>query len=650
VLRFLVVILTLACGALVSPALAANPIQTENTQAGTTAWYVPQAPPPAVEGYVSELSVLPGQTLRLHVSTEPAARYRVEVYRLGWYGGLGGRLIACAPGCASDELGASRTAPSPDGNGEVAAGWPVTDELLIPADAVSGYYVANLVLTSGPYRGSASTIFFVVRSSRRSPILVQVPVNTWEAYNEWGGKSLYEFNSTGGTPANRVSFDRPIAPKGQWPIVWEVPFVRFLEREGYDVSYQTDVDTHLRPAELLQHRLVMTSGHDEYWSKEMRDAFDSARDQGTNLGFMGANNGYWQIRYEDGARTIVGYKSAADPNPDPALKTVLFRDLVPGRPECQLEGVQHQGGFRHATDADLDYSVNPAALGDAWFANTGLDASSVLHDLVGREWDTVPPIPPAGCSPPTLTVLFRYSGPSGDAAAVRYVAPSGARVFASGSLQFAWGLDTFATEEQGHAFPPDPRVQQFARNVLADLTRPAPVPPAPTIAAGRVQIRFAEPDPRVTTITVFRHTGAAPFLPADPGAVQVCRAPPASPCSEPEPPGHETYLYAAVATDEWADSSPAYAAPLVIPDTPPRVKLTGPLRPRAGAGVAFRAAATDRDGDALSYSWRIDGRSARVRSAVVKARLRVGVHRITVAVADGHGVTTRAGVTVRARR
>ena len=173
------------------------------------------------------------------MSTSPAARYRVEVYRVGWYGGAGGRLVGCVPGCGSDEQGAAQPHPGPDGNGETVAGWPLTDELQLPGDAVSGYFVANLVLTSGPQSGKASTVFFVVRApaARRSAILVQVPVNTWEAYNNWGGKSLYDVNSTDGAPANRVSFDRPFAPGGQWPVVWEVPLVRFLEREGYDVSY-----------------------------------------------------------------------------------------------------------------------------------------------------------------------------------------------------------------------------------------------------------------------------------------------------------------------------------------------------------------------------------------------------------------------------
>jgi PKD domain len=633
-----------------SPAFAANPIQTENALPGTTAWYVSQAPPPSIEGYTSQTSVLPGENVELHVSTSSAARYRVEIYRLGWYGGAGGRLVGCVPGCATDEAGTARPHPGPDGNGETVAGWPVTDTFPMPADAVSGYYVANLVLTSGFYHGQASTVFFVVRPppTQRSTILVQVPVNTWQAYNQWGGKSLYEINSTGGKRAYMVSFDRPIAPGGQWPIVWEVPLIRFLEREGYDLSYQTDVDTHLNTASLLDHQLVMISGHDEYWTKEMRDGFDLARDEGTNLAFMGANAGYWQVRYQDGVRTLVGYKSPSDPIADPALKTILFRDL--NRPECQLEGVMHQGGFRHPTDSNLDYRVNGPALSDPWFAGTGFDASSVLPDLVGREWDDVPDTPPSGCAQPTLEILFTYTGPSGSAKAVKYVAQSGARVFASGSLQFAWGLDNFATEEEGHAYPADPRLQQFMRNALADLTRPAALGSVtPSVTGSVMHVALApDADPRIREVVVYRHEGADPFALSE--GVQVCRGALSAPCAELEPPGHRTYRYAAVVDDEWGQSAPTYSAPLVLPDTPPVVRLSGPHRARRGARVTFTARASDRDGDKLTYRWRLDGRTLRNRVGSVSVRLhRRGRHRLAVAVSDGFGGTTRTAAAIAVR-
>ena len=186
----------------------------------------------------------------------------------------------------------------------------------------------------------------VRRFRSRSAILVQVPVNTWEAYNGWGGKSLYPFSSTDSRQAIRVSFDRPFAwflPGGQGPLGWELPLVRFLEREGYDVSYQSDVWTSMHPGSLLHHRLDVVAGHDEYWTKAMRDAWDAARDAGVNLAFMGANAAYWQVRLQDAGRTIFTYKSMYDPEPNTALKTAMFRELVPPRYECELIGIQHQG-------------------------------------------------------------------------------------------------------------------------------------------------------------------------------------------------------------------------------------------------------------------------------------------------------------------
>ena len=153
--------------------------------------------------------------------------------------------------------------PAPDGNGEVRAGWPVTNTLGVPGAWVSGYYLARIVLSDGSVPGA---IPFVVREPAAAPapsaVVVQVPVNTWQAYNAWGGKSLYDFNS-GGSRANRVSFDRPylwIGPGAQVMTSWELSLVRFLESEGVDVSYVTDVDVDRDPAVLTRHRVAITAG------------------------------------------------------------------------------------------------------------------------------------------------------------------------------------------------------------------------------------------------------------------------------------------------------------------------------------------------------------------------------------------------------
>ncbi len=470
---------SLTAGALVrtdARAARASVVAIENQRTGTRGWEIRSAPGRAIAGYASEVSVAPGDVVHLHVSTRRPAYYRIAVYRIGWYRGAGGRRIGCVPGCAADRIGTAQPTPAPNAaTGLLRLQWPVTDEFQVGRNWPSGYYLANLTLTRGRAAGRGSWVPFVVRatpgqtstqtSAQGSAILVQAAVNTWQAYNRWGGRSLY-WNHTG-VGDDHVSFDRPYDQRGtprfagaeaNLPQAWEFPLVRFLERFGYDVSYTTDVDTDRHPTELLRHRLVMTAGHDEYWTTTMRTAFELARDAGVNLAFMGANTAHWQMRYEDGGRAIVEYRSGdRDPEPSTALKTVRFRDLVPARPECQLLGVQS------LAIGSGDYTASAAGYTppDPWFAGTGFTASSTLPGLVGYEYDTLVD----GCVAPAPTVLFHYSARNNpNADAVRSIARSGARIFASGSIRFSTGLDPL----RGRG---DPRLQRFMRNALADLTR-----------------------------------------------------------------------------------------------------------------------------------------------------------------------------------
>jgi hypothetical protein len=560
-------VLTMA--ALLAAGSAPNPVQAENALAGTepNVWLEPAVPPTSIEGYASEVSVLPGEQVHLHVSTREGDRYRVELYRLGWYEGLGAHLISCVPSCSGDEAGRTFTGPQGSTAPVTRADWPVTDTVTVPAGAASGYYYALLRVTEGgDDRGARGYVVFIVRESpgRHSQILVQVPVNTWQAYNPWGGKSLYKFNSTNGVAATRVSFDRPLIFTSQGPFDAEYNLVRFLEHDGYDVSYQTDVDTDLRPDSLLEHRLVVVAGHDEYWSKRMRDAFDVARDAGTDLAFTGSNAAYWQVRYEDGDRTIVGYKSlTADPEPDPALKTALFREL--GRPECALMGVMHLR-LRPHQSGPVDYQVTDNAATDPWFAGTGLHPGDTVQDIVGNEWDSLPDAPPPpDCVKPDLKVLFHYEGEPADADAVRYTAPSGARVFAGGAQQLSWSLDGFNLRRFGHTAPADPRFQAFMRNAFDDLTRPAAplglrVKVRPLTATVVLRVR-AHADPRVTSFEIFRHGGANAFQPTDAGVSRVCRT--ASTCKLRRL-RRGVYRFAVVAVDQWGTSVPTLTPPIRI--------------------------------------------------------------------------------------
>ncbi|HET8893567.1 MAG TPA: N,N-dimethylformamidase beta subunit family domain-containing protein [Gaiellaceae bacterium] len=527
-----------------------NPIAVENAQPGTSAWQAHVGGDIAV--YATEITAAPGEEVDFHVST--ANRYRLVVYRLGWYGGDGARQMACVPSCGADEQGTPQPQPgapptSPT-DPPIRADWPVTDVVRTGRNWTSGYYLAEAVLTSGPKAGLVATTYFIVHvpaASVGSPILVQVPVNTWEAYNHWGGKSLYD---SLGPRMYRVSFQRPFDDQAQSPLWWEIQAVRFLEREGYDVSYQTDLDTDRDPTSLLRHRLVMVLGHDEYWTRSMRDAFDNAVAQGTNLAFLGANEGYWHIEYQDNGQTIFGYKSLYDPNPVLEEKTALWRQI--GRPDCNLTGVSTISVT--TVPRSLDYTVTPDGVHDTWFMNTGLAAGDTIPSVVGREHDVLNPNPPS-CQHPGLTVLFHYDGGGvdQDADAVKFTTPSGARVFAAGAMSFAWGLDDYRadgtlvrTPPGGSAGQSDPRLQQFMRNALDDLTRPAPPAALSATTAGDAMTVSIAPstDPRVQ--------GFVAALQRPNGTWRlICRAVVSTSCSGTAPRRPGVYAVAAGTVDLW---------------------------------------------------------------------------------------------------
>ncbi len=432
---------------------ASNPTLLENARPGTSDW---ELTAPAVdreiEGYASATSVDRGAGIDLYVSTaEPA--YTVDVFRMGWYGGAGARRVA-GP---IERAGRAQPMPAPDPvTGLMECRWAEPHHLRT-ADGdgpwPSGVYLARLTARAS---GRQAYVVFVVRDdTRRAALLFQSSVTTFAAYNNWGGRSLYAFNSAG-APARAVSFDRPYAMNpygvpldgaGDFLRRFEYNALRWLEREGYDVAYATDVDTHRRSDLLPRHRAFLSVGHDEYWTWEMRDHVEAARDRGVHLAFLGANASFWQIRLEPDAsgaadRTIVGYKDGAAADPlaaDPARArrvTAHWRDGPTARPEAAMIGVMYV-----ADPVDADVVVDDAS---HWaFAGTGLARGGVLPGLLGYEVDAI-----ASASPPGLARLAHSpfalaSGESGYADMTLYQAPSGALVFATGSMYWNWGLDDY---------------------------------------------------------------------------------------------------------------------------------------------------------------------------------------------------------------
>jgi hypothetical protein len=525
-------------------ATTANPVQGENSRRGTPGWQIPADAGTVITGYASEISVVPGQSFNLHVAAPPGSRYRVLVYRLGWYRGVGGRLIMCVPSCRSSHAAIVQPPATAAGSvtGLIRAPWRVTDRVEIPPDAVSGYYEAKLEIVGGAYAGAVGSVPLIVRQSPAVPasaVLVQVPVNTWEAYNPWGGKSLYQFGTS--MHAVEVSFDRPFDQQEFYNMVTrlELPWVRFLERIGIDVSYQTDVDTDTAPGSLLHHRLVFAIGHDEYWTQRMRGAFNRALALSTNLMF-GSNSGEWRMRYAAGRRTIVEWR---DPSIDPVhnwrLDNGVFKTF--GEPECKLMAVEHKwAAQRNLTAPPTSYTVvGPRS--DPWLAAAGLTPGDVIPGVVGYEWDSFIPGCFAGQVVPLMTARIQGSdGVTHSADMVRATAPSGGRVFAMGTMELAWALD----DRDGRSL--NPQVVAFVRAALRDLTRPAS-PLALIIRHGAtgliVSARLRAPDPRILRVIVRPVSGGR-------GCADSLR----SVCRLPLP--RRATRYAAVAVDQWGASQP----------------------------------------------------------------------------------------------
>ena len=501
---FLLPLLLLTVGATPEPSTPGNPTALENARPGTRNWGLSKpATNREIEGYASASSVDPGESLPLHVSTK-SHTFDIDVYRLGWYGGAGARRVAGAKGLP----GGRRAAPRPrESDGFFACDWPVSYALAVGRDWVSGVYLARL---TGKDDGMQAFIPFVVREdatgtqgsgdASRAGLLFQSSVTTWQAYNNWGGKSLYDFNSSGGKRARRVSFDRPYGSgAGAWaglgagelltvahaprPAGWEYPMLRWLERSGYHLAYATDLDVH-RDADLLARRRgFLIVGHDEYWSRVMRDRIEAARDRGTNLGIFAANVGYWQIRLEGQAaggesRVMFCAKDADldslyDTEADKDL-TVRFRDLHPRRPEVALVGMMISG-----ENVESDFAPVPEQRQHWAYEGTGIakGATISIPGLGGYEVDRsfADDSLYARWSPKGLTVLARspIAPPNGHRSVTEttvYAAPSEAVVFSTGTMQWSWGLDDWGTPrlrpKRSH-----PDVERITRNVLKAFFR-----------------------------------------------------------------------------------------------------------------------------------------------------------------------------------
>lgn len=492
------------------PLLAANPTYEENLNAGDPGWRANGglAFPPNfdaigyIKGYASATSVNNGESLSLYVSVNNGTDnlYSISIYRLGYYQGVGGRLMVTFPssGFAQgfQQPPCSINVGPPAGDGMVQCNWAVSYVLTVPQSWTSGIYVAKLRLkTHVANVPDYNYIVFTVRTDARiADIVYQQPVATYQAYNVYGGSSLYSCyvsTCTQGRPAYKESYDRPYGVNGLSSLYsWEQPFIFWLEQQGYDVVYTTDLDTHTSGRRLLQSKIFLTAGHGEYWSRPMYDAAENARDAGVSLMFLGGNTLYWHARFEQSPlsraanRVIVVYRnSQADPATDPSLKTVNWRNL--GRPEQSLLGLQWGNGKYYLGSQDaMPWIVTNST---HWaYAGTGVTEGEAIAGIIGQEWDTVYPdrngaVPDyvgqpgaslpgrTAASPPYLSFdviehsnllpsQVQYPPPTYDRPlttdAVIYQSLSGAYVFSAGSVMW------------GKLAPTSPVMSGVTRNVI----------------------------------------------------------------------------------------------------------------------------------------------------------------------------------------
>lgn len=461
----------------------------------------PKEPKKFIEGYAGELSFAAGDRVPLHISTN-ASKFDVEILRAG----------AKSASVFKKTGIAGAPQETPDDASSHGCRWPVS--LKVPVDAAwpSGYYRVLLHTQEENGKRAKGEAFFCVRSAKpgtNGRILLQLATNTYNAYNRWGGGSLYG-GSKGIT--RRVSFERPYGgfePTERFAryysgwMKWEEPFVQWAEAAGYAIDFCTNADLEFRPEILKNYRLVLSVGHDEYWSAPMRDSLEAFIAKGGNAAFFSGNTCFWQVRSEDNGKALTSWKADFDKDPvyqqaDKRLLSGMWSNVLVGRPENTLTGVSFTYGGYHKFfefGGDGCYTVHQP---EHWiFAGTGLKQGDKLgqkDQIVGYECDGCQmtdlksgrPVPthkdgtpesfqilgsaPAGLSTKKDNSLLWASEALYGKGTKKRHEQMGAAVlgcYTQGGTVFTTGCTEWARGLAGH----DPAVERITRNVLDRLTQ-----------------------------------------------------------------------------------------------------------------------------------------------------------------------------------
>jgi hypothetical protein len=526
-----------------------NPIACENSKEGDPGddWEINGIGDESIQGFATAISVNPGETESFKISTT-ASKYNIRILRLGYYKGDGARVIeprfkpsASLPQKQPECQHFESTGLIDCGNWSVSASWKV------PATAVSGLYMAELERED---THGMSQIFFVVKDeSSHAPIVLKTSDATWQAYNEYGGNSLYSCNSIcpegnpmGYKAAYAVSYNRPFdgtLPRDGGksdPFYAEYQMMRWLEKEGYNITYLAQPDIAAHPELLKNHKVFISSGHDEYWSGSERAAVEAAREAGVNLAFFSGNEMFWKTRWASSSagpttanRTVLTYKEThfsepVDPE-EPKVATSSWRDPRftsggAGRPENEVTGQLFM-----VNEGSSDIKVPGAFAKLRFWKHTQVESLTPTQTLtldpggetLGYEWDVDPDngFRPAGRIPLSSTTVsgvqtFKDYGTEVVEPSIAthslslYRAPSGALVFGAGTVQWAWGLEyvnawsNFFTQPTEKA--PDKNMQQATVNLFAEMgAQPSTL--ESTLFAGTQTTDHTAPTATVTTPT-----------------------------------------------------------------------------------------------------------------------------------------------------
>ncbi len=253
--------------------------------------------------YPSKVSVAPGESIAFHIGNSRSTPYSLSVYREG----VQRQLMATIPNVTSQSRSCA-------GKATTGCNWPATVTFTVPANWPSGVYTVDIPRAAG---GRYRLIFFVRESHPGTArILFLTSVNTFHAYNNYGGGSLYQ---TEVPPVNQVSFDRPYGGNGVGNYDrWESHFVQWAEAAGYPIAYASTYDLEFLPQLLQPYDVVIIAGHSEYWTWNMRQRVKAYIAGGGRFMNLSGNTMWWQVRFEDNGRTMIGYKDwREDPDKSP---------------------------------------------------------------------------------------------------------------------------------------------------------------------------------------------------------------------------------------------------------------------------------------------------------------------------------------------